>query len=340
MLTLDQVTLNSWNEVQVHRYDGEHALLRCLRDYLNNLGNSSHQPRLRVRCFCHNRAQAIAQRVEDVFITAQALLAENLNYRYLLQVQQHNHVLELQAGAVNLVTLGDQNAVLRYLGEERSDYSPLHLDANALQELDLAQILPMGQPQSIQLFYRVQDASADVYVLDEHNALWLQRLPFHDENSLLMPLQRFLQSIVFRRDARLPLDSLQAQGSLDILYYQLLPSGTGKVRQVEARQAQIKTIDRPYYEVQAILQAGASDDVQVTLYCNQREFSELEHGDQLYAVVARQIIEQRREAERYRCYITDLDLSGVLADGLGSSILYLRYKGELERALNDALAQA
>ncbi|WP_327439199.1 class I adenylate cyclase [Pseudomonas donghuensis] len=339
VLTLDQVTLNSWNEVQVHRYDGEHALLRCLRDYLNGLG-SEHIPRLRVRCFCHNRAQAIALRVEDVFATTQGLLAQNLNHRYLLQVEQHTHVLELHPGAVNLVTLDDQDAVLRYLGEERSDYSPLHLDANALQELDLAQVLPLGQPQCIQLFYRVQEAFADVYVLDEHNALWQQRLPFHDENSLLLPLQRFLQSIVFRREARLPLDSLQAQGSLDILYYQLLPSGPGKVRQVEARQVEVKAIDRPYYEVQAILQAGASDDVQVTLYCNQREFSQLEHGDQLYAVVAREIIEQRREAERYRCYITDLDLSGLLADGLGSSILYLRYKGELERALNEALAQA
>ena len=37
VLTLDQVTLNSWNEVLVSRYDGPHALLDCLRDYLNNL---------------------------------------------------------------------------------------------------------------------------------------------------------------------------------------------------------------------------------------------------------------------------------------------------------------
>ncbi|MBM3104921.1 class I adenylate cyclase [Pseudomonas sp. V1] len=339
VLTLDQVTLNSWNEVQVHRYDGEHALLRCLRDYLNGSGDSSHQPRLRVHCFCHNRAQAIALRVEEVFLNAQALLAQNLNFRYLLQVQQHTHVLELQAGAVSLVTLEGHSAVSHYLGKERSEYSPLHLDANALQELDLAQVLPMGQPQCIQVFYRLQDAWATVYVLDEHNALWQQRLPYHDENSLLLPLQRFIQSMVFRREARLPLDNLHAQGSLDILYYQLLPSGTGKVRQVDSKQVQRKAIAMPYYEVQAIVQAGASDDVQVTLYCNQREFSELEHGDQLYAMVAREIIEQRRETERYRCYITDLDLSGMLAEGLGSSILYLRYKGELEQALNEALTQ-
>ena len=51
VLTLDQVTLNSWNEVLVTRFDGEHALLDCLRDYLNNLPLTQRQPRLQVRCF-------------------------------------------------------------------------------------------------------------------------------------------------------------------------------------------------------------------------------------------------------------------------------------------------
>ncbi|RWU26735.1 class I adenylate cyclase [Pseudomonas alkylphenolica] len=338
VLTLDQITLNSWNEVQVKRYDSEHALLNCLRDYLNSLGSAEHRPRLQVRCFCHNRAQAIAQRVEAVFDTAQALLGQGLNHRYLLQVQQHAHVLELHPAAVELITLDSTEALVNYLCEERLDYSPLHLDGNALEDHDLAHVLPLGQPACIQVFYRVQDVWADVYVLDEHNALWQQRLAYHDESSLLLPLQRFLESIVFRRDAQLPLDKLHAQGSLDILYYQLMPAGPGKARSVEARQAPTRTIGTPYYDVQAIVQPGSGSNVQVTLYCNEQEFSGLEHGDQLYAEVARQIIGQRRDAERYRCYITDLDLSGLLADGQGSSNLYLRYKGELELALNEALA--
>lgn len=341
VLTLDQVTLNSWNEVQVLRYDGEHALLRCLRDYLNSLDHSPveapHRPRLRVRSFCHNRALAIAQRVEEVFVTAQALFDQRLDYRYLIQVQQHTHVLELFAGGVNLVSVDSQAALLAYLGEERHGYSPLALDGNVLEEHDLALVLPLGQPQCVQVFYRVQDTWADVYVLDEYNALWQQRLPFHDESSLLLPLQRFLQSVVFRRNARLPMDEQQAH-PLDTLYYRILPSGSGRARQVEPWQAPELAFDLPYYEVQAIIQAAADDAMHVTLYCNQKEFSELDHGDQLYAVVAREIIEQRRDAQRYRCYITDLDLSDLLADGQGSSILYLRYKQELERVLNQALA--
>ncbi|MEE1921588.1 class I adenylate cyclase [Pseudomonas sp. 148P] len=340
VLTLDQVILNSWNEVQVLRYEGEHALLRCVRDYLNSLDSSvdgAHQPKLRVRSFCHNRAMAIAQRVEEVFTTALALFDQRLEHRYLIQVQQHTHVLELYRSGVNLVSLDSQAALLAYLGQERSAYSPLELDANVLEDHDLALVLPMGQPQCVQVFYRVQDAWADVYVLDEYNTLWQQRLPYHDESSLLLPLQRFLQAVVFRRNARLPLDEQQAH-PLDTLYYRLLPSGAGRARQVEPWQAPELALDMPYYEVQAIIQAAADNALHVTLYCNQKEFSELDHGDQLYAVVAREIIEQRRDAQRYRCYITDLDLSDLLADGQDSTILYLRYKQDLERVLNQALA--
>ncbi|MGY3170976.1 adenylate cyclase class 1 [Pseudomonas sp. TE12234] len=338
VLTLDQVTLNSWNEVLVNRFDGPHALLDCLRDYLNNLPNGPQQPRLRVRCFCHNRAQFIAQRVEEILETAQNLLLSKLNYRYLIQVQQHYHVLELIPGQVNHVTLTTLPELFDYLSEDLTRYSPLHLDHKALENHDLALLLPMGQPDCLQVFYRVKEDQAELYVLDEFNALWQQRLPWHDEQSLLVPLQRFLQSIQYRRDALLPMDAAHPL-SLDTLFYQLLPSGTGRARRVEARPAPQTPANKPFYDVQAIIGKAAPGKVQVTLYCNQREFSELEHGDQLFSVVAREIIEQRRETERYRCYITDLDLTGLLGDGQSSSNLYLRYKADLEHALNGALEQ-
>lgn len=338
VLTLDQVTLNSWNEVLVSRFDGAHALLDCVRDYLNNLPGGLKQPRLRVRCFCHNRAQFIARRVEDILDTAQTLLLSKLNHRYLLQVQQHYHVLELVPGQVNHIALATLPALIDYLGEELASHSPLHLDPMALEDHDLALILPMGQPECIQVFYRVHDDQADLYVLDEFDALWQQRLPYHDEQSLLVPLQRFLQSIQYRRDASLPMAAAQPQNP-QTLYYQLLPSGPLRARRVEARPAPQTPVNKPFYDVQAIVGKAARDEVQVTLYCNQREFSQLEHGDQLFSVVAREIVEQRREPERYRCYITDLDLSGLLGDSQSSSNLYLRYKADLERALNDALEQ-
>ena len=338
VLTLDQVTLNSWNEVMVSRYDGPHALLDCLRDYLNQLP-PGHLPRLRVRCFCHNRAQFIAQRVEEVFDTAQHLLLGQSNHRYLLQVQQHYHVMELMPGQATHVSLATQEALIAYLSEELASYSPLHLDAMALEDHDLALLLPMGMAACVQVFYRVNEDFAELYVLDEFNSLWQQRLPFHDEQSLLVPLQRFLQSIIYRRDALSPLDPQQPMSAVQTLYYQLLPSGSGRARGVEPRPAPLTPANKPFYDVQAIIGKAAPGQVSITLYCNQREFSELEFGDQLFTVVAQEIVGQRREPERYRCYITDLDLSGLLGDVQSPSNLYLRYKAELERSLNEALSQ-
>ena len=338
VLTLDQVTLNSWNEVMVNRYDGPHALLDCLRDYLNQLP-PDHLPRLRVRCFCHNRAQFIAQRVEEIFDTAQNLLLGQSNHRYLLQVQRHYHVMELMPGQATHVSLPTQDALIAYLSEELASYSPLHLDAMALEDHDLALLLPMGLADCVQVFYRVNEGFAELYVLDEFNALWQQRLPFHDEQSLLAPLQRFLQSIIYRREALSPLDPQQPLGAVQTLFYQLVPSGSGRARSIEPRPVPMNPANKPFYDVQAIIGKAAPGQVGITLYCDQREFSELEFGDQLFAVVAREIVGQRRETERYRCYITDLDLSGLIGDVQSPSNLYLRYKAELELSLNEALSQ-
>ena len=82
--------------------------------------------------------------------------------------------------------------------------------------------------------------------------------------------------------------------------------------------------------MQAIVEPLDADRVHVTLYCNHREFSELEYGGELFASVARHILSQRSEAERYPCYITDLDLSRVLGEGHAQTVHYLRYKAELE----------
>ncbi|MGV8919359.1 MAG: class I adenylate cyclase [Pseudomonas sp.] len=337
VLTLDQITLNSWNEILVNRYDGQHALLEFLSEFLSNLPEGPEQPHVRVRCFCHNRAPAIAQRVEEIVNTAQLLLARRLNHRYLIQVQQHFHILEMKPGQISHVPLASLSALFDYLAEELPSYSPLHLDPHALDEHDLALILPHGQPECIQVFYRLNELHADLYVLDEHNALWHQRLPYHDEASLLLPLQRFFQSLVYRRGALLPMDNPLEPTVLETLYYQVLPSGQSRARRIEPRAAPVAPVNKPFYDVQAIIEEAAPGHVSVTLYCNHREFSELEYGEQLFSVVAKQILEQRNEAQRYRCYITDLDLSGLPGDARGQSILFLRYKADLEKALNSAM---
>ena len=237
------------------------------------------------------------------------------------------------------VALADSAALVGYLSQSVPAYRAVHLDAMALGEHDLGLMLPKAKPGAIQVFYRLNDGRAELTVLDECNVVWQQTVPFHDELSLLVPLQRFVQALLFRREACQPLEEDNPTAALEVLYYQILPSGTGRARSIEARRAPVSPANSAYYEVQAIIGKGAHGGQWVTLYCNQREFSQMDHGDQLYGAVAREIIGQRRETERYRCYITDLDLSGLLGESHSPSHLYLRYKADLEQALNEALAQ-
>ncbi|MDX1298423.1 MAG: adenylate cyclase, partial [Pseudomonas sp.] len=154
------------------------------------------------------------------------------------------------------------------------------------------------------------------------------------------PLQRFLQSVLYRRNALLPLDNLPAHQPLEIIYYQVLPDAPLRAQSLERRVPSLSPISHPFYDVQAIVEPGDGRRAHVTLYCNHREFSELEYAGDLFAAVAQHILAQRRDSARYPCYITDLDLSAVLGEGHMQSVHYLRYKSRLEAALNQALQKA
>lgn len=336
VLSVDQVTLNSWNEMLVTRYEGPKALPLCLRDYLDSLEQAVEAPPLQVFCFARNRGQAIARRVEQIFDDAHRSLAGLAHERYLLQVRQHFHMLQRDANALRLTNLSDRAALLEHLGEAHHTYSPLRLDRAALEGDDLALILAQGRPGCLQVFYRATGDTAELSVLDECNALWRQQLPYRDERTLLRPLLRFLESMLYRRNAQ------QAGNSQDlvdpaIFFYRIQPEQGARPAQLERRPAPLGEVNDPFYDVQAIVEAGENGRSQVTLYCNQQEFSGLEYGAELFAAVARTIISRRRDGERYPCYITDLDLTGLHGSGRSQTVQYLRYKSRLEAALNAAI---
>jgi len=337
VLSIDQLTLNSWNELIVSRYTGPLALASCLSSYLASL-SSGNRPGLQVRCFTPQTGPAIARRVEDIIRDGQQALGENGDSRYLLQIRQQFHVFELLSEQISHTQLNDHGALLEYLGEAHHRHRPLHLDRNLLAGHDLPLILAQGKADCLQIFYRIEGDQAELSVLDEFNALWRQRLPYRDEQSLLTPLRRFLQSLEHRRSAQEALDETGI-ANMEILFYRIMPALGERPAWVERRNPPRIEVNAPLHDVQAIIEPGERSRSQVTLYCNQQEFSSLEYGSGLFAAVARYILAQRRLGERYPCYITDLDLSALHGSGRSQTVQYLRYKAHLEAALNQATSQ-
>ncbi|SNS62057.1 class I adenylate cyclase [Pseudomonas segetis] len=339
--SIDQVSLNSWNELSVHRYSGQSALIDCLQAYLNRLPKDAPPPKLQIRCYCRNRAMTIAERVEELFNQVQSIHRTALRQRYIIQTRQRFHVLELGATPVSYSSLDDINQLIEHLGSPHNQAGALHVDRSALQDDDLGLILPTAKPDCIQVFYRIvgNGGEAELSVLDERNALWRQRLPFTDEHCLLTPIQRFLQSLLYRRNA---LQSMaeQLQTPPEVLYYQVLPDAPGNAKSLIPCEAPQSPINHPFYDVQAIINPAGAKGVRVTLYCNHQEFSQLQYAGDLYAAVAQHILAHRRGGERYPCYITDVDLSAIVTEEKIQTLHYLRYKTTLEAALNMALHNA
>ena len=305
--TLDRVTLNSWNELLVERYEGATALLDCLSDVLNARSARGERANLRVFCFCRNRAVTIAERVESLLSEVTGYLDRGEQSRYLLQIARRYHLLDLLPGNVRHTTLDDLPALLEHLAQDRAEYSPLRLDRNALEGDDLALILEAGRPACVQVFYRLNEADglAQITVLDECGAVWRTQAPFHNETSLLTPLHRFLQAMLYRRESVQPLEN--PQPVLEIAYYQLVPAAPLRAQRVEPRPVPLNDVIQPFYDVQAIVEPGSGARGHVSLFCNHREFSELEYGENLFATVARHILAQRSEEQPYPCLLYTSD---------------------------------
>lgn len=348
VLAVEQITLNSWGDVSTRSYRGPFALLQCLRDYLQLL--PPHQqpglPALDIRCFCPTRAAAIATRVEQLFQDIAACYYSGTRpaaTRYILELQREYYMLQWQDAQPTIQRAPNYAALLELLGRVQRTFSPIVLDRNCLPGSLLEGIAQLARADCIRVIYqRGENNVADVFVIDEMGSLYNFTTPFRDEHTLLQPLHQFMLAALFRQGSE---TAEFVGGTHDVLLETGAPRSIEYYEVVSAAPVYIERRTLPpqpgaqFFNVQAIADYDFNGSLIFNVYCEQQEFTQLELGDALYDTVARYILSQRSDKERYPCYITDIDLSRCVNDVNGpQTVHYLRYKQRLERALNDALA--
>jgi len=348
---IQQVSVNSWGEISCQHYEGGNALIHCLRDYLKAIppGSDQRLPQLQVQCFCPQRAEAISQRVEALFRDVIACYYSGTRpacTRYLLEIQREFYQLQFIDNTPVIESVGSYLSLLQRLAQPQTEYSPIELDRYCLNDSVLAAICQQASSNAIQIFYQPKGAFADLFVSDENGSLFSCTTAFHNEKELLLPLQQFLQSMLFRRQSEATeLFSYFGQQPPKLEFFRL-SSFAGKqttARCVFDQQDQLQ--QRYFFNVQAIGQRDHRGQIHFNIYCDQQEFLAFRYGKELYNTVARFILSRRKSRERYPCFITDLDLSQCLEPGAMTNpgqatqtIHYLQHKLKLEQALNQALA--
>ena len=64
---------------------------------------------------------------------------------------------------------------------------------------------------------------------------------------------------------------------------------------------------RSYYNIQVMVNLYEANKTTLCIYCEDQEFSSLEHGNDLFEAVAQHVLDGRASGQTYPIYITDID---------------------------------
>ncbi len=335
--SVSAIFITSWEEALLFHYKGDQGLLDCVTQYLQWSPLEEHisPPAPEVYCFSSSYHQKITQRMQRLFQVARELFYDPKNeqqhLRYLFPLRKGYAMLAEEDGVIRHHTFNGDSQLLKVLCQPRSHYSKLLFDAQLPQPL-LRLIYDSAQPNRIQFYFYPKGRELEIFIIDERGSLFFHTLPLFEPKLILQHYQSFLSAVIKRQTAMLN-HTMEELGSL--FCYQVLEPKKGPLT-LEHRQIHF-SLPNAYYNVQ-VIGDSVEESEQITVYCNDREFSSFEYGQNVFKAVARHILSQRKSGANYPIYITDIDLPesvlGVEAGGTIQTLHYLNYKKRIEAQLN------
>lgn len=342
VVTIDQITLNSWHEVSLQHYASGDTLVQCLKNVLASVALAPHSiPDMSVHSHNRGHGGAIARRVRELFgdVLRQFFAGGTGPHplRYVIEMDRRYFLLEFSGTEPRFLALEGFRPLMECLAQPRDAYLPIVFDRHALlDEPALRAACQASEPDNVQVFYVVRGRQVQIWVVDERGSLfsWEQRAT--NRRHLMTPLLRFLENLIERRSLRNTEVPLALAG---VRCYELAVSN-GLWRAEYRPQSDIG-VRLPGFEVQAVGVQEGSSDLRFDLYCGEKEFTVLQYGDRLIPAVAHYIHSLRQSGDPYPVYLTDVHLPHDLDPRIYQQDIqtsqYLYYRTNLEDALNREL---
>ncbi|MFO7604248.1 MAG: class I adenylate cyclase [Gammaproteobacteria bacterium] len=343
-LVIDFVIITTWQEVLTLHYSGVDGLIRCLSAYFQWTPPSSGRrpPKINAFSFSCYRGVSIARRIEQLFEDVVRCFYDSEHPEamcYVLGVEWDYLLLRMDKDILHYERAPSMEGLLSHLSQPRAQFVKTVFDVEALSKDVLPLIYEQNRAGEVQFFYFVKDELVYIYVLDEKGALFYQQREFHDVATLLGNFQKFFD-VIHNRLQFITGENGPGGGSSAVSYHRIekLRGGDWRIEQ-HGLGRQHGLVNSIYLQV---IVSRLHDDNVYNLYCGEREFSSIEHGEQLFYAVAEHIMSLRASGEDYPIHVTDIDLSEEI---LSSSPLplqtvhYLKYKMLIEDKLLQALSQ-
>ncbi|MDH5573415.1 MAG: class I adenylate cyclase, partial [Gammaproteobacteria bacterium] len=334
-LSIDQVITTSWNEVLTFNFYGIEGLLECVQDYMKWAPPSSGRqpPPVNAFSFSSYRGTSIARRIELLFSEIIGTFYSGKypeGSRYILGIEREYYILNNQKGSLNYEKSGDITGLYKYLSRPLPDYQQTIFDSEILSDNILPQLYLYNKQGDVQFFFETKEDKVDIYVLDERGSLFTRTQSFYDVSGLIKHYQEYFESV----KERMTFYSQTNAGFKDLVFYRIERKADGN-REIIPQASHTYIRPLSFISLQVLVDR-IENTLSFTLYCHDREFTNLQYGDNLYKETATHIISLRGSGEVYPIYITDLDLSAVLINGRNQTIQttqYLYYKKIIEERL-------
>ncbi|MBL1142849.1 MAG: class I adenylate cyclase [Proteobacteria bacterium] len=342
--SFDLLICTTWEELLTFRFDGDDAFIQCICEYLNWVppGETYGPPKLNAFSYSSSYGPAITKRIEEIIQDiVNVFYGKNSqeNIRYLIQAEDCYYVLFNEDDHLHHKYIGSTAHLLRSLSKPNNKFSPVVFEHETHGDKLIQELFILNKPEKIQLFYFINNNMADIYIIDENASLFCQTIPFHDSEALINHFNLFFEATINRR-VFLMLDIQSNIENIEVEFFQINYDKTKKIK-INRINDEIESYGRGFFNIQVI---GSPDDEHnsLSIFCEDHEFSYMEHGNNLFNVVAEYVINKRASGQKYPIYITDIDISKGLMGQVESSTLqtihYLNYKKRIEDKLNQAIA--
>lgn len=336
--TIDQITINSWNEISAHRYEMGETLMQNLQSYLQvcleqlNTPNAS-ECHLTVHCFCPHRAKAIADRVSQLFEETKNAFFVNERVRqarYIVDVEDKFYILQRIDEQFRYLAFDSKQSLYNYLSQHVRVYSPIILDTYAQQKsVTVRAALSHAKAQCIQVFYTRIKTGLELIILDEHGSLLRFSIPCLSEEVFQSSISQFINAVIEKRQLN---GSIEGQAlTLSYALYTMSVKNTG--------ECQIKEINQiPHFAAHEVHIATNhnGNELQLDASINHKVFSFFEYGDQQLAALCHYVKNNNDLDNRLPIQITDMTLSEdpnqqrSLAQYTHNTLDYLRLYAQIE----------
>ena len=346
VLSIDQVSINTWQEVYSRSYSGINEVMECLckNIQMSSISNNIILPIISAYSFSSTLNQTVAQRVESLFNTVIRFFHRSDTSecsRYIIGVENNYFLLQRYHSSnnkpmVSYNRVGDYSALLARLSQVEPSYSAVVFDELTLQNHFLPAIYAAHQHGQIDVYVHVEGNIANIYILDEQGALFHTKQEFYNLDTIMAHYDSFFYAVTQRINS-FCLENGQSR-RLKVRFYtlrQVLRHWDIKPYYIDHMQIPINPVD-----VTVIIEV-INDQTEYNIFCNNREFTSLHYGDNVFSQLAEHILSLRIGKVNYPLYISDIDLplesDNDDARQTPQTINYLRYKIKFEQQLNSAL---